>query len=253
MPASTTSSANSSPGGRRAIRACGCAISAREMHGFFRDSAASTLQRAQFAPEHLPTLAMPPHEAVRQLVRNNVDYLPIERGVRPDRHHPVRGLSARHRQHRAGRAARRAGAPDARLSEDVRAQRQPVPRLRGRGPGHLPRDRARTARCGSTPTWCGNSRRRPAARRRRVRGPAQRALHQEAVGPAPELEADVLEQAGALEAESLVQLLRRHVARRRYSRTSGESPPRCRHRSAPAAAAVRRRNAGDPDARRSSA
>ena len=49
-----------------------------EMHGFFRDSATSTLQRAQFAPEHLPTLAMPPHEAVRQMVRNNVDYVPID-------------------------------------------------------------------------------------------------------------------------------------------------------------------------------
>ena len=50
-----------------------------EMHGFFRDSATSALQRAQFAPDHLPTLAMPTHEAVRQMVRNNVDYLPIDR------------------------------------------------------------------------------------------------------------------------------------------------------------------------------
>jgi len=48
-----------------------------QMHAFFRDSGASTLQRAQFMPDHLPTLAMPPNEAVRQLVRNNVDYLPI--------------------------------------------------------------------------------------------------------------------------------------------------------------------------------
>jgi len=49
-----------------------------EMHGFFRSNATSTLQRAQFAPEHLPAPAMPPHEAVRQMVRNNVDYVPIE-------------------------------------------------------------------------------------------------------------------------------------------------------------------------------
>jgi ornithine decarboxylase len=48
-----------------------------EMHGFFRNSATSALQRAQFAPEHLPTLAMPPNQAVRQMVRNNVDYVPI--------------------------------------------------------------------------------------------------------------------------------------------------------------------------------
>jgi ornithine decarboxylase len=49
-----------------------------EMHAFFRDSGTSTLQRAQFAPEHLPSPAMPPCEAVRQMVRNNVDYLPLE-------------------------------------------------------------------------------------------------------------------------------------------------------------------------------
>lgn len=52
-----------------------------EMHAFFRDSAVSTLQRAQFAPEHMPTPAMPPHEAVRQLVRNNVDYVPIDQAA----------------------------------------------------------------------------------------------------------------------------------------------------------------------------
>lgn len=50
-----------------------------EMHAFFRDSRVSDLQRAQFAPEHLPTPAMLPHEAVRQLVRNNVDYVPIDK------------------------------------------------------------------------------------------------------------------------------------------------------------------------------
>jgi ornithine decarboxylase len=49
-----------------------------QMHRFFRDSATSILQRAQFAPQHLPTLAMPPNEAVRQMVRNNVDYVPVD-------------------------------------------------------------------------------------------------------------------------------------------------------------------------------
>ena len=49
-----------------------------EMHDFFRTSGVSGLQRAQFAPEHLPTPVMAPHEAVRELVRNNVDYLPID-------------------------------------------------------------------------------------------------------------------------------------------------------------------------------
>jgi arginine/lysine/ornithine decarboxylase len=49
-----------------------------EMHAFFRDSNVSGLQRAQFRPEHLPTPVMPPHRAVRELVRNNVDYVPID-------------------------------------------------------------------------------------------------------------------------------------------------------------------------------
>jgi ornithine decarboxylase len=50
-----------------------------DMHDFFRESGVSALQRAQFAPEHLPTPAMAPHEAVRRLVRNDVDYLPIDK------------------------------------------------------------------------------------------------------------------------------------------------------------------------------
>jgi ornithine decarboxylase len=49
-----------------------------EMHGFFRDNLTNSLQRAQFAADHLPTLAMPTHHAVRQMVRNNVDYLPVD-------------------------------------------------------------------------------------------------------------------------------------------------------------------------------
>jgi ornithine decarboxylase len=48
-----------------------------ELHGFFRKSGTSRLQCAQFAPEHLPTPAMPPNAAVREMVRNNVDYVPI--------------------------------------------------------------------------------------------------------------------------------------------------------------------------------
>jgi ornithine decarboxylase len=66
---------------RRAARYSGLRLRdlCAEMHSFFRLNATSTLQRAQFAPEHLPTLAMPPHDAVRQMVRNNVDYVPLEK------------------------------------------------------------------------------------------------------------------------------------------------------------------------------
>ncbi|KAA5612213.1 amino acid decarboxylase [Rhodovastum atsumiense] len=49
-----------------------------EMHGFYRDRQLGRLQRLQFRKRHFPTIAMKPDEAVRQLVRNNVDYLPID-------------------------------------------------------------------------------------------------------------------------------------------------------------------------------
>ena len=49
-----------------------------EMHAFFRDAGVSGLQKAQFALKHLPEMAMAPREAQRHLVRNNVDYLPLD-------------------------------------------------------------------------------------------------------------------------------------------------------------------------------
>jgi hypothetical protein len=49
-----------------------------DMHVFFRDANVSTLQKAQFSPKHLPEMVMTPREASRHLVRNNVDYLPID-------------------------------------------------------------------------------------------------------------------------------------------------------------------------------
>jgi len=58
--------------GKRLKDLCG------EMHAFFRDSGVSQLQMAQFAAKHLPEPAMTPQEAARQLVRNNVDYLPLD-------------------------------------------------------------------------------------------------------------------------------------------------------------------------------
>lgn len=48
-----------------------------QMHRFFRDADVSALQAKQFLPEHLPEIAMSPHDAARCLVRNDVDYLPI--------------------------------------------------------------------------------------------------------------------------------------------------------------------------------
>jgi ornithine decarboxylase/arginine decarboxylase len=49
-----------------------------EMHAFYRDHDISRLQKAQFAAEHIPTMAMTPREAQLHLTRNNVDYLPLD-------------------------------------------------------------------------------------------------------------------------------------------------------------------------------
>jgi ornithine decarboxylase len=49
----------------------------RQMHAFYRDKNTSGLQRLQFRSRHFPTLAMRPQEAVRRLVKNDVDYLPL--------------------------------------------------------------------------------------------------------------------------------------------------------------------------------
>ncbi|HUI21293.1 MAG TPA: Orn/Lys/Arg decarboxylase N-terminal domain-containing protein [Methylocella sp.] len=49
-----------------------------DMHGFFRNANVSALQKAQFSIDHLPEMVMTPCEAARHLVRNNVDYLPID-------------------------------------------------------------------------------------------------------------------------------------------------------------------------------
>src|SRR4029077_15974653 len=49
-----------------------------EMQGFFRGANVSALQAKQFLPEHLPEIAMSPRDAARYLVRNDVDYLPID-------------------------------------------------------------------------------------------------------------------------------------------------------------------------------
>jgi ornithine decarboxylase len=50
----------------------------REMHDFFRTANVSALQKAQFDAAHLPEPAMTPHDAGRELKRNNVDYLPLD-------------------------------------------------------------------------------------------------------------------------------------------------------------------------------
>ena len=49
-----------------------------DLHRFFRDAGVSVLQARQFLAEHLPDIAMSPRDAARYLVRNDVDYLPID-------------------------------------------------------------------------------------------------------------------------------------------------------------------------------
>jgi ornithine decarboxylase/arginine decarboxylase len=49
-----------------------------DMHRFFRAADVCALQARQFMPEHMPEIAMSPRDAARYLIRNDVDYLPIE-------------------------------------------------------------------------------------------------------------------------------------------------------------------------------
>ena len=49
-----------------------------QMHDFHRSHGTSDLQRSQFRAAHFPEIAMSPQAAVKEMVRNNVDYLPLE-------------------------------------------------------------------------------------------------------------------------------------------------------------------------------
>jgi ornithine decarboxylase/arginine decarboxylase len=49
------------------------------MHRFYREADVSALQAKQFMPQHMPEIVLSPREAARCLMRNDVDYLPIDR------------------------------------------------------------------------------------------------------------------------------------------------------------------------------
>jgi ornithine decarboxylase len=49
-----------------------------DMHNCFKEHDASRLQREQFQAAHFPELAMTPLDAFNELIRNNVDYVPID-------------------------------------------------------------------------------------------------------------------------------------------------------------------------------
>ncbi|THD46023.1 MAG: amino acid decarboxylase [Bradyrhizobium sp.] len=49
-----------------------------DMHAFFREAGVSALQKGQFHDDHIPNMAMTPREASRRLVRNAVDYVPLD-------------------------------------------------------------------------------------------------------------------------------------------------------------------------------
>ncbi len=49
-----------------------------EMHAFYRAAGTSLLQRGQFRAAHFPEMAMLPQAAVKEMVRNKVDYLPLD-------------------------------------------------------------------------------------------------------------------------------------------------------------------------------
>jgi ornithine decarboxylase len=49
-----------------------------DMHVFYRSCHTQALQRAQFMLKHFPEIALTPQEATHRLVRNEVEYLPID-------------------------------------------------------------------------------------------------------------------------------------------------------------------------------
>ncbi|MGV8985358.1 MAG: Orn/Lys/Arg decarboxylase N-terminal domain-containing protein [Cypionkella sp.] len=48
-----------------------------EMHALYRDHQTSRLQREQFTVDHMPTIAISPHQAAQHMTRNQVDFLPL--------------------------------------------------------------------------------------------------------------------------------------------------------------------------------
>ena len=48
-----------------------------EMHNYYKDVNVSRMQRLQFSADNIPEMVMTPRDAAKELVRNNVDYLPI--------------------------------------------------------------------------------------------------------------------------------------------------------------------------------
>jgi arginine/lysine/ornithine decarboxylase len=65
---------------RRPVRYAGVRLRdlCGDMHRFFREANVSDLQTRQFSADHLPEIAMSPHDAARCLVRNDVDYVSID-------------------------------------------------------------------------------------------------------------------------------------------------------------------------------
>jgi ornithine decarboxylase/arginine decarboxylase len=48
-----------------------------EMHNYYKDANVSHMQKLQFSGNNIPEMVMTPRNAAKELVRNNVDYLPI--------------------------------------------------------------------------------------------------------------------------------------------------------------------------------
>ena len=106
---STTSSRNSSPAAAALPRPAPARSLRRHARASSAKPASARCRRAQFAAEHLPEMAM--RRATPRTTRAQQRRLSADRRDRgPHRDHAVRRLSAGHRHHRPGRAARRARA-----------------------------------------------------------------------------------------------------------------------------------------------
>jgi len=118
----------------------------QRMHDFYRKGHTSKLQRQQFQAEHFPQITMSPQEATRLFTAGQIDYVPIDEVsgrvaatlalVYP----PGIGIVV------LGERWDDRAAPMIAYLKAVRGQLRPLPRVRQRDPGRLPRRRRRRPR-----------------------------------------------------------------------------------------------------------
>ena len=111
----------------------------KEMHGFYREANVKELQKLSFRADSFPELAMSSKDAYEALVANEVDYVPLDEGIKGRIsatlaliYPPGIGVVV------PGERWDERAQADARVLPDLRGIVQPLPRLQLRSAGRLP-------------------------------------------------------------------------------------------------------------------